>query len=684
MAEKSTAEKRQEVMLAGWSTILGGAGWFAFAYFIWNLPWFWNATMYESGWWGLLAILLTSIAVMPVVIGFILIITAPMGLPKKRLEGIWVAFSLLPISLVWFWLWMVCLPTAWQLWPYDAWWKFLIAIPLLGMATPGIIMCLWLIFVGEKIDPNTEFGSRDLKRGMKGGDVRELQRLLNSVGGQSIGVDGSFGSQTEGAVRAFQEQAEFKVDGYVGKKTRAALLELKPPDEEPELDPSDLPPAFAMAQNLQRIYTDSGSGGHKDVSIWRASEGLCLGDHVKEGYSEPSRPLLVGTEQGDDDGTFSQPVDYDLAWTQERGNQSLWVWQPQPPDGFVALGFYSTTSSEKPALDAMRCVSTGTTTSTQVGHQIWNDAGTGGADGSFWSLPYGLAMISGVHSEPSAQAFRIRVGDTDAEAEASDDEPSTSPSLTTSRDGYLENEAITVSFDDGPGNPSDWIGIYRAEAPSDERNHHGNWLYVNGSRTAGAGLEQGRIVFPEGMSEGDYEMRFFVNNGYELLANHPFSVAAETEDSTLSDSEQPVEEEQRDEDEEVTVVEQEGDEAAIEVEEQPEAADSGLRSFIEELKEAKFSSDREKLIKPRLGESETVSLTVDKVDRTSGFGLSDELRRGRTLIGRTPAGAEVELRMPESMNDAIDALEKGSDFEANTAISGWNSLRKRIQLDWKQ
>ena len=131
-------------------------------------------------------------------------------------------------------------------------------------------------------------------------------------------------------------------------------------------------------------------------------------------------------------------------------------------------------------------------------------------------------------------------------------------------------------------------------------------------------MKQGIITFLEGILEGDYELRFFANNGYELLASSPFKVSGSIEavDSTLTDSEQPVEEKQVDEDEKVPEVEQGGDEAATEIEEQPEVTDSGLRSFIEELKEARFRSDQEKLIKPRLGDGETVSLTVDKVDHT--------------------------------------------------------------------
>lgn len=56
-----------------------------------------------------------------------------------------------------------------------------------------------------------------LRRGARGDDVRELQRLLD------LGVDGIFGANTDAAVRLFQAGSKLTIDGIVGPQTWAAL-----------------------------------------------------------------------------------------------------------------------------------------------------------------------------------------------------------------------------------------------------------------------------------------------------------------------------------------------------------------------------------------------------------------------------------------------------------------------------
>jgi peptidoglycan hydrolase-like protein with peptidoglycan-binding domain len=61
-----------------------------------------------------------------------------------------------------------------------------------------------------------------VSRGQHSGCVTELQRLLRRHG-FTVEVDGSFGAQTEAAVRRFQTANRLSVDGVVGPQTKAAL-----------------------------------------------------------------------------------------------------------------------------------------------------------------------------------------------------------------------------------------------------------------------------------------------------------------------------------------------------------------------------------------------------------------------------------------------------------------------------
>lgn len=78
------------------------------------------------------------------------------------------------------------------------------------------------------MDFQYEFGSRILRRGMRGNDVRELQTKLQSLGYNVGPIDGIFGPLTERAVRQFQKDNRLKVDGIVGPQTYDMLERLIP------------------------------------------------------------------------------------------------------------------------------------------------------------------------------------------------------------------------------------------------------------------------------------------------------------------------------------------------------------------------------------------------------------------------------------------------------------------------
>lgn len=69
--------------------------------------------------------------------------------------------------------------------------------------------------------------TRELKKGMKGDDVKQVQQALEKLGHSvgKAGIDGSFGKATQNAVKAFQEANGLKVTGIVDDKTLKALEE---------------------------------------------------------------------------------------------------------------------------------------------------------------------------------------------------------------------------------------------------------------------------------------------------------------------------------------------------------------------------------------------------------------------------------------------------------------------------
>lgn len=70
----------------------------------------------------------------------------------------------------------------------------------------------------------SQYAYADLyKKGATGARVKEIQTRLKSWGYYTGSVDGVYGSQTEKAVRYFQQKNGLSVDGQVGNQTLAAL-----------------------------------------------------------------------------------------------------------------------------------------------------------------------------------------------------------------------------------------------------------------------------------------------------------------------------------------------------------------------------------------------------------------------------------------------------------------------------
>ena len=116
--------------------------------------------------------------------------------------------------------------------------------------------------------PEIALGSRLLKNGSSGADVKALQELLNQLGATLV-VDGQFGSKTEAAVKAFQKKAGIKQDGKYGDQTHADLMAAVAEDDagqqamtEPQPEPEQEQPV--AGQTTIRVLIKS-SGGKVNI-----------------------------------------------------------------------------------------------------------------------------------------------------------------------------------------------------------------------------------------------------------------------------------------------------------------------------------------------------------------------------------------------------------------------------------
>ncbi|TYR79311.1 L,D-transpeptidase family protein [Priestia megaterium] len=76
---------------------------------------------------------------------------------------------------------------------------------------------------GGSTSPSTPATGNILKKGDRSSAVQDLQRKLTSIGYDTKGIDGIFGSNTDIAVRKFQKDHGLAVDGIVGPATYKAL-----------------------------------------------------------------------------------------------------------------------------------------------------------------------------------------------------------------------------------------------------------------------------------------------------------------------------------------------------------------------------------------------------------------------------------------------------------------------------
>jgi hypothetical protein len=125
---------------------------------------------------------------------------------------------------------------------------------------------------GDSTDFTLPVLTRVLKRGVKGEDVKALQRALNILGFNSGDENGDFNAKTEKAVKTFQVRSGITVDGEVYTQTWKELASrfdddiVVIPEENPRIKLAN----FAENEANKRLrWSDSSSEAEKYLEIFR-------------------------------------------------------------------------------------------------------------------------------------------------------------------------------------------------------------------------------------------------------------------------------------------------------------------------------------------------------------------------------------------------------------------------------
>lgn len=101
-----------------------------------------------------------------------------------------------------------------------------------------------------------------------------------------------------------------------------------------------------------------------------------------------------------------------------------------------------------------------------------------------------------------------------------------SPRIRSDKRTYSPNQAITLTFNNAPGNPKDWIGIYMEGQTPGGGPASTAWTYLDGTQSGDTAVLEGSITFSTGLSQvGKYVAYLMVNDGYEIIASNVISVA---------------------------------------------------------------------------------------------------------------------------------------------------------------
>ena len=100
-----------------------------------------------------------------------------------------------------------------------------------------------------------------------------------------------------------------------------------------------------------------------------------------------------------------------------------------------------------------------------------------------------------------------------------------------------------------------------------------------------------------------------------------------------------------------------------------------LAEIVEHLDSLKLFGEKRRFIENQQNKMFDFILHIDKIEKTIGIGLSDEIRGGETIIGLTD-GIEVGVRMPNTASSA----KVGQDIEIKAKIIEYRAVVKRFEF----
>ncbi|MDA0744993.1 MAG: cohesin domain-containing protein [bacterium] len=206
------------------------------------------------------------------------------------------------------------------------------------------------------------------------------------------------------------------------------------------------------------------------------------------------------------------------------GQPDTVLWMSATPDGVLSSGSPATIRVQ--IMDLNGNLQSGDHT-TVVSFTI--TSGQGSLSASEATASGGVATVTLTSNQPGSVTVRAATngGQTRSLTVVFQD---TAPSndlliAKTQKETYATNEEIIVEFSGLPGNPQDWIALAPVSANA---NSYGDWFYTEGAK-------EGAHTF-KGLQPGEYEVRIYLNNTYNIEAQYAFTVLEDTGDDTTDET----------------------------------------------------------------------------------------------------------------------------------------------------